>query len=86
MAEKPRVLRNEPLSRYTSWRVGGPADLLCRPASLEELQMFLAEVPRDQPDDQHQRGEGDERRHRREVGQPELRQADLHGAGLRLDH
>ena len=49
MSEKPRVLRNELLRRYTSWRVGGPADLLCRPASLEELQVFLGEVPRDMP-------------------------------------
>jgi UDP-N-acetylmuramate dehydrogenase len=52
MSEKPvvpRVLRNESLQRYTSWRVGGPADLLCRPASLEELQAFLASVPREMP-------------------------------------
>jgi UDP-N-acetylmuramate dehydrogenase len=49
MSEKPRVLRNESLRRYTSWRVGGPADLLCRPASLEELQMFLAEIPLEMP-------------------------------------
>ena len=26
--------RNEPLSEHTSWRVGGPADLYCKPASL----------------------------------------------------
>jgi UDP-N-acetylmuramate dehydrogenase len=52
MSEKPilpRVLRNESLRRYTSWRVGGPADLLCRPASVEELQAFLASVPREMP-------------------------------------
>ena len=49
MSEKPRVHRNEPLRSYTSWRVGGPADLLCRPASLGELQMFLAEVPAEMP-------------------------------------
>ncbi|HEY7671254.1 MAG TPA: UDP-N-acetylmuramate dehydrogenase [Gammaproteobacteria bacterium] len=52
MSEKPpvpHVLINESLRRYTSWRVGGPADLLCRPASLEELQAFLASVPAEMP-------------------------------------
>jgi UDP-N-acetylmuramate dehydrogenase len=52
MSEKPavpRVLRNESLRRYTSWRVGGPADLLCRPASVAELQTFLASVPSEMP-------------------------------------
>lgn len=33
--------RNEPLSRYTSWRVGGPADVLFRPADVEDLATFL---------------------------------------------
>jgi UDP-N-acetylmuramate dehydrogenase len=46
---QPHVLRNESLRRYTSWRVGGPADLFCRPASLEELQAFLASVPKETP-------------------------------------
>ena len=32
---------NEPMSRHTSWRVGGPADLFFMPASLEELSQFL---------------------------------------------
>jgi UDP-N-acetylmuramate dehydrogenase len=52
MKEKPkvaRVLPNESLRRYTSWRVGGAADLFCRPASLEELQSFLASVPPEMP-------------------------------------
>jgi UDP-N-acetylmuramate dehydrogenase len=39
------VLSNESLRRYTSWRVGGTADLFCRPETLEELQAFLASVP-----------------------------------------
>ncbi len=37
--------RNEPLSEHTSWRVGGPADLYCKPASLAELRERLAELP-----------------------------------------
>ena len=52
MSEKPRVpsvLHNEPLRRYTSWRLGGPADLFCRPASVEELQAFLATLPTNVP-------------------------------------
>lgn len=32
-----RVLENEPMSRHTTFRVGGPADLMFLPASSEEL-------------------------------------------------
>ena len=32
-----RVLENAPMSRYTTFRVGGPADALFLPASVEEL-------------------------------------------------
>lgn len=35
---------NEPMSRHTSWRVGGPADLFFIPASIEALSQFLAEL------------------------------------------
>jgi UDP-N-acetylmuramate dehydrogenase len=45
----PSVLRNEPLRGYTSWRVGGPADLLCRPTNLAELQAFIASLPAEMP-------------------------------------
>ena len=34
----------EPLSRHTSWRVGGPAELYFRPANLEDLSLFLREL------------------------------------------
>jgi UDP-N-acetylmuramate dehydrogenase len=34
----------EPLSRHTSWRVGGPAELYFRPADLEDLSLFLGEL------------------------------------------
>jgi UDP-N-acetylmuramate dehydrogenase len=35
---------NEPLSKHTSWRVGGPAELFFVPASLEDLSLFLHEL------------------------------------------
>jgi UDP-N-acetylmuramate dehydrogenase len=34
----------EPMSRHTSWRVGGPAELYFRPADLEDLSQFLREL------------------------------------------
>ena len=37
-----RVLENAPMPRYTTFRVGGPADVLFLPASVEELQQALA--------------------------------------------
>ena len=37
-----RVLENAPMSRYTTFRVGGPADALFLPASVEELCTSLA--------------------------------------------
>ena len=40
---------NESLSDYTTWRVGGVAKHLYRPADLEDLQAFLAEVAADEP-------------------------------------
>jgi UDP-N-acetylmuramate dehydrogenase len=39
------VLRNEPLRKHTSWRVGGPADLFYAPSTLAELKRILAELP-----------------------------------------
>jgi UDP-N-acetylmuramate dehydrogenase len=35
------VLRNEPMAKHTSWRVGGPADVFFRPASRAALLAFL---------------------------------------------
>jgi UDP-N-acetylmuramate dehydrogenase len=46
---RPEALRNEPLSRHTSWRVGGPADWFYAPASVTELQAILAELPAPTP-------------------------------------
>src|SRR5436305_8227444 len=36
------LLRNEPVARYTSFRVGGPAEYLARPANAAELREALA--------------------------------------------
>lgn len=44
-----QVLHNEPLARYTSWRVGGPADRLVLAESVEELQQFLQQLPPGEP-------------------------------------
>lgn len=44
-ATSVEVLRNEPLRKHTSWRVGGPADLFYTPATLAELKRILAELP-----------------------------------------
>lgn len=44
-----KLLRNEPLSQYTSWRTGGPADYLFIPADVEDLAYFLKNVPVDMP-------------------------------------
>jgi UDP-N-acetylmuramate dehydrogenase len=43
------LLLNEPLARYTSWRVGGKADRLYIPAGLEDLQDFLKGLNADEP-------------------------------------
>ena len=44
---KPRgqLLMNEPMSRHTSWRVGGPADRCYIPADLDDLAIFLKSLP-----------------------------------------
>ncbi|MCP3871380.1 MAG: UDP-N-acetylmuramate dehydrogenase [Gammaproteobacteria bacterium] len=43
------MLENEPLSRHTSWRVGGPARQFYRPADSEDLLCFLQELEDDEP-------------------------------------
>ena len=39
----------EPLASYTSWNVGGPADIYYRPYDLFDLSLFLANIPQEQP-------------------------------------
>lgn len=41
--------RDEPLARYTSWKVGGPARCLYRPADAEDLASFLQQLPAEEP-------------------------------------
>ena len=44
-----RVLRNEPMAKHTSWRVGGPADLFFRPLDANDLAAFLQSLDADLP-------------------------------------
>ena len=37
------------MSRHTSWRVGGPAELFYKPASLDDLSLFLSTLDEDVP-------------------------------------
>ena len=39
------LVADEPLARHTSWRVGGPAERFYRPADLDDLAAFLAQLP-----------------------------------------
>jgi UDP-N-acetylmuramate dehydrogenase len=40
-----RVRRNEPLSRHTSWHLGGPAEVFFNPHDRAELAAFLRALP-----------------------------------------
>ena len=40
---------NEPLARYTSWRVGGPAQRLYRPADAQDLALLLIGLDANEP-------------------------------------
>jgi UDP-N-acetylmuramate dehydrogenase len=44
-----RVRRDEPLSRHTSWHVGGPAEVFFNPRDRADLGAFLRTVPADVP-------------------------------------
>ncbi len=44
-----RVRRHEPLSRHTSWHVGGPAEVFFNPRDRAELAAFLRSLPRGVP-------------------------------------
>ena len=41
------ALRDEPMSRHTSWRLGGPADTYFRPESIDELREFILGLDED---------------------------------------
>lgn len=49
MHVRGELRRDEPMSRHTSWRVGGKADLFFIPSSVEDLQAFLRDVDADTP-------------------------------------
>src|SRR5262245_30062611 len=44
-----RVRRNEPMSRHTSWHIGGPADVYFSPRDRADLLAFLATLPEGTP-------------------------------------
>jgi D-alanine-D-alanine ligase len=46
---KGRLLNNEKLAKYTSWRVGGPADRLYIPFDRQDLCEFIAALPDSEP-------------------------------------
>ncbi|HSW13706.1 MAG TPA: UDP-N-acetylmuramate dehydrogenase [Solimonas sp.] len=43
------LLHNEPLSRHTSWRVGGPADRYYEPSDRADLIAFVRGLPESEP-------------------------------------
>lgn len=43
------LLTNEPLSRHTSWRVGGPADRYYEPSNRDDLAAFVRSLPANEP-------------------------------------
>lgn len=43
------LLQNVSLADYNTWRVGGIADSLYKPADLEDLAIFLRQYPKDAP-------------------------------------
>ncbi len=45
---KGTLLNNEKLAKYTSWRVGGPAEQMYMPAGKEDLIAFLKSLPDDE--------------------------------------
>ena len=48
MIDKCRIIKNEPMSRHTSWRAGGVARQYVQAESLSALASFLAVLPDDE--------------------------------------
>ena len=48
-AVRGRLRADEPMARYTWFRVGGPAEVLFEPADIDDLQAFMAAKPEDVP-------------------------------------
>ena len=49
MRQRGELRCDEPMSRHTSWRAGGKADLFFIPASVEDLQGFLRDLDAQTP-------------------------------------
>jgi UDP-N-acetylmuramate dehydrogenase len=45
----PRIRRNEPMHKHTSWHVGGPAEVFFNPNDRADLAAFLRTLPADAP-------------------------------------
>lgn len=43
------LLLDEPMSRHTTWRIGGPADRYYQPADIDDLAQFLQQLPENEP-------------------------------------
>lgn len=41
--------KHEPMSRHTSWRVGGAADQFYQPADMADLQELMKQLPKEEP-------------------------------------
>ncbi|MDD2759288.1 MAG: UDP-N-acetylmuramate dehydrogenase [Methylomonas sp.] len=46
---KGTLLNNEPMAKYTSWRVGGPAEQMYIPDDKADLIRFVTALPKNQP-------------------------------------
>lgn len=44
-----QLKEHEPLANYTSWRVGGPADMLYIPADIQDLSVFMRQLSAETP-------------------------------------
>ena len=49
MELRGNLLMNEPMSRHTSWRIGGSADRYYQPADIDDLATFLQQLSEDEP-------------------------------------
>ena len=48
-ALRGNLLLDEPMSKHTSWRIGGPADRYYQPADINDLAQFLSQLPETEP-------------------------------------
>jgi UDP-N-acetylmuramate dehydrogenase len=44
-----RILPHASLAEYNSWRVGGPADMLYIPADIDDISVFMQQLPLETP-------------------------------------